>query len=481
MRSARLVPVLGALQVIAAVGCTGGPPPRPVPSDPPSPALPVLRDDMPYNDMPYNSLRPEALNKSCSLLSALAEGPLSSEAASRVPLDDEDAKAVMKYVVYCALDSSVTISPTGASPDGGRLGPPWRGRLALCETPANDWRTEPPSAACKDRVSSCVAALTNKVKAKVIVSLRGEPSELFPLRRRVPVSTEYRESHGRPIRSFQPCGDGTDLHSPLRNCGWAAHYVGRCQAKERIQVRVPSGALAMLRVCRGLYGCDDPRGEEPTAPPVYGGCLLESGNCAAGSPSVSFICPTNGPLVDAAGPSSGSRYGYYSVMVASLSSGTEPRPRDLPATADSGDYPASEKDVFTYREGAFYGQLFRSQCAAPPKLPPSTTDLSACYSDVWSRAEAYMANRWCAGVNCFGSTPGSCRPITEADTVVAPGVCEDELRTVGAYEKCHAPDLVSRPTWQSPITVYLNHPCDLIAGNQACEIKNGQASYIPPQ
>src|SRR5262249_9848139 len=131
----------------------------------------------------------------------------------------------------------------------------WSGELGLCP----DWSQSPPGDDCLEIVSSCVLARVNKEGHRVIISVRGEPKELFPLQASVPVQKELRNHDmvqsliDQDCMGYQPLpatGDAT------RNCGWWPLQVGRCQASQMVTV-CPSDSATMLRVCKGLYGCDD--------------------------------------------------------------------------------------------------------------------------------------------------------------------------------------------------------------------------------
>ena len=157
--------------------------------------------------------------------------------------------------------------------------------------------------------------------------------------------------------------------------------------------------------------------------------------------------------------------------------------RPLPATADVAlsapgvyrRYPASEEEVFTVREGAFYGNLFKpvGSGVSPTAMLPG--DQYACYSDVWTDPMAHMADRLCAGRDeaCFENLPGPCLMTSGHG-----GLCEGKLD--GSYYGCAAPveeedDSPAEPTRSKHVvTVYLNHPCDVASDVDKC-----QKAYAP--
>jgi hypothetical protein len=150
----------------------------------------------------------------------------------------------------------------------------------------------------------------------------------------------------------------------------------------------------------------------------------------------------------------------------------------------SGTYPASEQQVFTFLEGAFFGNLFESadlaqsckmddnkkKCGpgrAYPKVKEREklvlpyTNVHACYSftqDADSQngatGVAYLNSRLCAlpGADCFFHPPRPCEGAKSAH-------CQ-WVGSEGVYRNCKNP---SDPTKAfRPITTYLNEPCDLV-------------------
>jgi hypothetical protein len=451
-------------------------------------------------------------------------------------LDEPWTQDLMQYIVSCALapgrsvvppvspDAGLVLDPGGCTAppgasDGWRSTAPWPGELGLCDA----WATAPPSVACQQIVSSCVLARVNAVNKRVIISLRGAPTELFPLQPQVAVETQYRERTTdpstlpaplTPIHSFEPTCVSSLAGDPTRNCAWAPLYVGRCTAGDA--VKVCAGAMSaagaacqcdrsdpqapMLRVCKGLYGCDDGTGAPAPAgpPPVYAGFLGDAPACE----SLEFVCPDDGPLVDTSPDASatGQRYGYFSVMAAPQA----PLPTDAGVDAGMdagtnltfsftfpGEYPAPEVDAFTYREGAFYGNLFDSKPTEPLFLPE---DLFACYSDTWTCGLALMTGRFCAGA---GASSALCQDAGGVPAQVNGCFDQDVPRPCsgGADPTCQSGDggpadyyqLCAGGSggcaWSLPITVYLNHPCDLLPSDekQNCQYGAIRNQGIPPQ
>ena len=489
MPDRRAVPFFVALTLVAA-GC-----PRPD-ENLAVPGGDAGRTSLPHNDLHHNSLTAEALHGNAELRAFLAEHELSAKTMQLIGEDerlkgeiaDGNALQLMSYVVSCALAPGHGLQPPAGvqakSPKGEVLDG-WLGELGLCA----DWETKPPSAACLQIVSSCVIARVNAHDRRVIISMRGTPAALYPAQPQVPVETALRENDGTPIASFTPlerCGNLPSGGTAARSCGYDPLFVGRCQAGESVTVCTggkASGSCACddpiteedrratLRVCKGLYGCD---AEEFSPPVAYAGRLPAEAACADKKrPALTFTCPENGPLVDPAGPSTGARYGYYSVMIGpgDLAPDQAPPPQVHEGVgATTGDYPAGEEIVFTYREGSFYGDLFSStQLKVQPQILAG--DAFACFSDVWTDGLAALTDRFCAGTTeCFENVPHACTEVCARDDGM-PG---------RYYENCRGKP--SGAIWIEPVTVYLNHPCDLSKNCDKQSVAIGDAPpSIPPQ
>jgi hypothetical protein len=212
---------------------------------------------------------------------------------------------------------------------------------------------------------------------------------------------------------------------------------------------------------------------------------------------VTFACPSqpcDQPFWPATDWQTGLRYGYYSVMLASSSAGA-PLTADTAAavtvTAEDtsttkgkhpGEYPATEQQVFTWREGAFYGDVFA----------PSASKY-ACFSDIWSDPDAYMEGRLCAGLPvCDITTAGACKDLPQMYDASPPSPNQrcatadgPECPGAGNYEDCVDRTVTTppyNPAWHRPVTVYLNHPCDLSLSrtDPKCQVPDPEASCLPP-
>jgi hypothetical protein len=218
-------------------------------------------------------------------------------------------------------------------------------------------------------------------------------------------------------------------------------------------------------------------------PTPYGGQMIYQGTTGTGA-AIEFDCPDDGPR--APGPGGQLiRTGYYSVMLGALdptvsvtasADVTLDRPAGEPVSPHD-TYPAPERQVFTYREGGFYGTIFSPP--PPPPVPPAPppalpNEKFACASEIWNYAVATTEDRLCAGPmgsvlpeGCFGHVPpGQC------DAPSDPGSCDAVASEPKVYDACRG----GASLWQHPYTTYLNHPCDLFATDEACAryLKDGK-------
>lgn len=476
--------------VALLLGCDPTVPPLPGTPDAGTGNLPPS-SHLTHNDLHHNSLRADALTANADLRATLARSPLNDEIlketfqmlegsgmAPDVELTKDEilerTKELIAYVVSCALPPDAEVKIDGAT---------WKGELGLCSA----WASRPPpDNACLERVSACVISRVNARDRKVIISMRSEAMR-GDLRAPVPVETELREAGGTAIRSFHACD--ADVTAP--DCGFQPLSVGRCNANEQVTVCTGGSQNPMtglptcdcndpiskaeknvsLRVCKGLYGCDSV--PFPDAPAYAGQLEGATNTCQTGRPAVTFTCPTNGPLINPSDdPRTGRRYGYYSVMIASAGGEANDKLADvgLHVGATVATYPATEADVFTYREGAFYGNLF-SSTQLKAELRMLSGDAHACFGEAWSDGLATLTDRFCAGTaDCFHQKPMPCFRAMDAR-------CESDSGMPGGfYQRCNG--LAGPPVWPAPITVYLNHPCDLV-DPEACNI--GKVPGVPPQ
>lgn len=410
-------------------------------------------------------------------------------------LHEPAARAVAEELVECALKEGVTLTYVDLQDSNKEYR--WTGQLGLCQPAGtHGWYDAAPTEECQQLVTACVMARVNALGKAIPLSMRGRPASMFPLVERVSTTPLLREglsgddpSEGTPIHSFDStCNPGDD-------CGWRAAHVGTCSPGARVQLAVeppPGAGSPWLRVCAGIHGCNKlVGGLEPPRP--YSRYLGESQPLSSGPTSSAgeatrfeFTCPV--------GPHIG---GYYSVMV-QQTPGSLLRVRQL---TSSGSYPASEKEVFTFLEGAFYGNLFepnaltthceifpkkgtrcvvnpdyeRKKYREEPVLP--YTDVHACYSFAQQQdsqhgdlGTAYLNSRLCdlPNARCFFHPP---RPCTEGPSNAH---CK-WVSSSGVYKECADP--ADPTTTFQPITTYLNDACDLIGEGGLCD----KVRSLPPR
>lgn len=423
-----------------------------------------------HNNQHENGLTPEALRCEAHLLETLTRSPLSSatfqglrgRAREELAAECPHARELMKYVVSCALGPGESVT---AEPDCE----PWRGEVGLCKSGEfGDWASGSPTTPCLEIVSACVLARTNAMDKRVAVSLRG-PHPALSTRRSVPVETHYRHQGGRElIDSFHPCKGG-EGGLPDRNCGWQPRYVGKCAADDDgagdVTLSVTNGGNepVMVRVCAGIHGCD--HGERRKMP-SYAEWLADQTLTAPGG-TLSFDCPSGHT-----DKTTNETHGYYSVMIASPApQGDVPCDVDVQAvTAREGSYPASEDQVFVFREGAFYGNLFLPG-GDRTNRPRAPTAQFACFSQQSkaNQGDLYLDRRVCLSPKegCFANRPEPCWTSCDARSV-----------SHGGYlQSCNGGSAV----WRYPITTYLNAPddlVDLLGGRRA--LPDNPPDPVPP-
>ncbi len=351
----RLSSFLGLVaSLVAILGCKPKPAPASGPRSPsegrcsrsggtlnnlPMNNLPM--NNLPMNNLPMNGLSQESLAVHHALFDALSttalrqnlfEDPaLASALVSPLlkPGQVSYAPELVKYIAACALDPCDWIdAPPGLSPDAlekladysvisgneaDRTRKGFVGELGLCGAGSKDtrWASEAPRKdhakhddrePCLERVSACMLARTNALEAKVMISLRGAGLELSE---RVPTNTLFRDHGGTPIASFSPRASCTEKERTNRhgNCGWQPLFVGQCVhaidggGTRRVSLAVEGESRDVeLRVCEGIFGCDDREGQPITvvggskARPPYAGDVI-----AAGTDGVTFACGDLGP------------------------------------------------------------------------------------------------------------------------------------------------------------------------------------------
>jgi hypothetical protein len=410
--------------------------------------------DLPHNDLRPTSISVAGLNDAAPFLDAIANGALNDATLHQVTPNlgavSPDVAKLLAKIVSCALPDQAHLARVGNESLKGHVG--------LCP----QWGTANLDQAlrkkCQEVVSACVLALVNAVGEHVVLSLRGKNAKgaiLQKPRLGVPIQKQYRhEGSTGPvdIPSFATCATSSST-----DCGFKPYYVGRCIAKTPATansattasspITVTATGDAVIRVCKGIYGC-----EANTATNTAQAAQSYTSFLAEGVKVVTFQqCPANGPQ---AGP--GERWGYYSIMAKSLTGSGDPK---VTVTSLDGKYPAREEEVFTYPEGAFYGNLFtkasreRTCCTRNSVLGG---DEFACYSRGWKSGVAEMNERFCDSPDedCFINKPMACFKAS-GDR------CATDAVSGKAYSNCLDTLPVPKKAWNLPLTTYLNNPCDL--------------------
>jgi len=288
-----------------------------------------------------------------------------------------------------------------------------------------------------------------------------------------------------------------------------------------------------IRLCRGIHGCYSatsgyplPAGFPSNDPArLYTVELLDRTGACVGA-ELRFPCHTELPIG-----------GYYSVMTrpSHAGSGLHPMTPTSPTVvklAGPGTYPATDAEVFTFREGAFFGNLFEPaalrwhcrvldgkrtcsptssgdgaietcelgavaraldtpggtepRCVEARTLPYS--NVFACYSFAQQQDSqggggdddgvAYLNDRICdePHAKCFASVPRRCH-FSDSATNEAHGAHCDWVGD-GRYHECKSPDGI---TAYLPITTYLNDPCDVLGDSALCsQVRRAFAASTRP-
>ncbi|WP_441285838.1 hypothetical protein ACSRUE_25350 [Sorangium sp. KYC3313] len=428
----------------------------------------------------------------------------------RYQLRHEPTREVMDYLVACALEQGQSVSYTDTS-TGEEF--TFDGKIGICPV----WAVDKAGPKCQQLVSACMLSLVNALGRSITVSLRGQafpehrPGLLTPASSvRVVTTTE----DGDAIPSFRRCE--VESHGASRSCGWTAQHVGSCTPGSTVFIATgeapltdcaddPASAAGLpasdtvLRVCSGIRGCD--AGSSDHIDPSAVRCDGRT------EPALRFVCPQSGYFSLMSGPRTSGRAGPLApgggVAAAlernrrfSVSSHPRPSPPPPPGTVSINEatfrpavYPAAEVDVFGWREGAFYGNLWGDEPLHPRlavgmnevdekgKFHPAPTHSEfsgqaiyqhafACTGEYWTDHAAYVGERLCAGaegeVDCVATSVGACDesllvaecPPLHQCSVDDGGLVEGDRD----FQQCKG----GGRTWRHPITVFLNHPSDVV-------------------
>jgi hypothetical protein len=411
-----------------------------------------------HNGLSARSLLYNAVTQNPKALRILMDNPLNDALfdPQKRPymsrqLVDPNARDVMDYIVSCALDRSARVRYVDPASGAPRT---WDGEMGLCRS----WSTKKPSVECLRLVSSCLFARTNRLHRWVPAWFGGQT--LSAPRDRVEVTTKYSKSDVTAGLS-----EGTDI--PAFSRGWKPGYVGRCTPKTSFALSIPGPqcAGASLRVCEGIHGCGPDNAR-----------FLGDKNRPCEDAPQTFTCPSGGFFAVMTKPSKAA------VRLAVM---TQPDKLEaVPPGSSVGSYPAPEKEVFSFMEGAFFGNLFEPDeltrfrevvldkgrpDVTHGRLKPSGDDdddaiphrhIFACYSQVNDEeAVAELNARVCAkrgSKRCFPTVPRRCHfkdpKVNNLNGYHCKWRSDD-----GLYRDCEGDDGVTYPA----ITVYLHEPCAL--------------------
>lgn len=424
------------------------------------------------NSLSTSDVALNALTTNRKSLEALTTGPLNTESFAKddrliSQLEDPAALRVMSYLVQCALGEGQELKWTSHS----GVTSYFKGEVGLCM----EWEKGAPSRECLGYVTACLLARNNAFGVTVPISMRGEDRRDEKRFNPSGLSVEWS-----PM--FLPCPSGGTGLSP--ECGWLGESVGTCTPGTEVTVSAGApydlttctgklgdmGGQRVLRVCKDPAGCEgrDSLGE------------ADKNTCGTSAPSVTFKCP---------------EAGQYSVMSAPYNRDAVPGSWVWPQarSASGGTYPAGPFGAFTFREGAFYGNMFDPSALAVEVLVTKDKDyipvlskpgfqgypyqnVHACYSRDWVSGDSHLISRICANATVGGSSAYACvartaGPCEPGSTSTRPPRCKVNdgawVYGDGDFEACLDETDNEHP---EPISVYLRNPCDLIplSSRQVC-------------
>ncbi|HEY8145983.1 MAG TPA: hypothetical protein VIG06_25050, partial [Kofleriaceae bacterium] len=254
--------------------------------------------------------------------------------ALRYGLRNSDTRMFFKYLVSCALSSEQEpVTYTWSPFPGKTVTYSFAGSLGLCTA----WGDGPADEDCQEAVTACLLARNNAYGVSKAISPRG----LYPyegsaetMEQMIEVPAKPTQLSGAGIPSFNACK--TAQSGAARNCGWdnESSLLGTCKPGKKVTLACDgTGAGGMVtRICDGIEGCDS------------GSLAVRASGEVCTSPtaaSLTFVCGTDGAFAAMTGPrTSGQSYTSHFTSAA------------------GGSFPATERQLFPYREGAFYGNLF---------------------------------------------------------------------------------------------------------------------------
>ncbi len=440
---------------------------------------------MGFNAMGFNAMGFNALTANFESNQAMSESPLTTESYDpyvgrpelMYALHDSLTREFMKYLVSCALEPSQIVSYK--DPFSG-LYYQWRGEMGYCPKWGDVYGYA--DGECQEVVSACLLSRVNAFGQHVRLSHRGHDASGQPieLSKVVPAAATY--INGAQVAPLtKKCLFATT--GAVRECSWRPSETGYCTPGAAVTVGLgappasncaaaplgtSNGVDTVLRVCDGITGCKQ----------TDSTWLGQANNtCGTLYPSVTFTCPTSG---------------FFTTMIGHNNALSTPSYPSWQPEATNGVL-GSEADVFGYQEAGFFGNVFDSGALRPDanifvnpngevsgrsdlmqkKVKGSIYgNMFACWSPVWEDGMAYATYRVCGGPtaeNCAALPVGACGK----DSVGAgypDYLCKEEDDPIKSgdndFQFC---DDTSGRYWDHAMTVFLNHPCDLIPDGNVCK------------
>lgn len=441
----------------------------------------VEQEQIMLNQFKLEAILVNSLIGSPQHLAKLVSQPLNSASFAQgdlgVQLHDKDSQIFMRFLVGCALGENDAPVVWSDPLDPVQPQQTWKGRLGLCSS----WATEAPSEACLEVVSACLLARENAEGVSVATSQRGATlsGSAIPLSATVPAQTQNES--GLPIDSFVPCKKSTT--NADRKCGFApaSSLVGVCTpGNDVVMSCVQGSAESVVRICDGHRGCD----------PLDSSTMVSASQVCTVNTQISFECPSGGS---------------YTAMVGAKDGINAPA---VALNESQGYYPAPEAMVFDVREAAFYGTLLSPRHknwqvtqyvdratqdvvrdVIPNAMPtPVSNAMWACSDRDWLLPDAYLLHRLCAVVVddegeeaylCAAQPVGTCdETIGNAPTNICASVDGAPVIGDGDFDDCEDP---ASGVWHHPITVYLDHPCDVVTGGASSVCARNAPALPGPQ
>jgi len=440
-----------------------------------------------YNGVAYNGVAYNALTANFDSNQAMSESPLTTESYDPVTgrnelkyaLHDSLTREFMKYLVSCALEPTQVVSYkdpfTGSTYK-------WKGEMGYCPKwgDVSGYADE----TCQQVISGCLLSRVNAFGQHVRLSQRGHDqfNTAIPLADVVPAGSTYG-SGGSVLPLTNRCLFGTT--GAARECSWKPSETGYCTPGAIVTVGLgappasncaapplgtSNGADTVLRVCDGITGCRQSDG-------TYLG--QANNTCGTLYPSVTFTCPASG---------------FFTTMFGHNSALSTPSTPSWKPDVQNGVL-GTENEVFGYQEAAFYGNVFDSKALRPDAhimVNPNGEvsgradlmnkrekgsiygNMFACWSPVWDDGMAYATYRVCGGPiaeNCAAVPVGACGKDA-VGSGYPENLCkeEDDPIQTGDNDFQFCDDTTGAGVyWKHAMTVFLNHPCDLIPDANVCK------------